>query len=251
MLKKKINKRKLKRQFKVEEHPKNKRRSTYPDLPINVEVGRLLVRKLMPLAIFLLLLLPQSVMAQYNTEDKGALESFKALFEETNISNMHIYSASAENEGDYFFDGEQVPRGLYGLFAANWREELPADFKAYAVFKIRHGAGDAYVMRFAGQGTQKMIALFIIEDGKVKYLQTLASHYCNEESCWQMDSWIQDFDGDTRLDILQKARMLQFTLMDAPVNEYAQVLLQTKAGTYRKDDDVQVKVSTYEFEGDK
>ena len=93
MLKKKINKRKLKRQFKAEERPKNKRRSTYPDLPINVEVGRLLVRKLMPLAVFLLLLLPQSVMAQYNTEDKGALESFKALFEETKTW-IEIHSSS-------------------------------------------------------------------------------------------------------------------------------------------------------------
>lgn len=65
---------------------------------------------------------------------------------------MYIYFVFVEGEGDYFFDGEQVLCGLYGLFVVNWCEELFVDFEVYVVFKICYGVGDVYIMCFVGQG---------------------------------------------------------------------------------------------------
>lgn len=248
MLKKRPRKRQLNSPFKSEEYPQRETSSAYPDIPIATDAGRLLLRKLMPLTALFLLLFTSSVQAQYATEDQGAIATFVDLFEISNVGNLHVYAPlDKPAEEDYYFKGERIPRGLYGTFAQNWRNDLPADFEAFALYAIRNGTEDAYLIRFAGRGTNNMIGLFRIEGEKVVFVKTLANHFCNEQNCWQMDSWIQDVDGDTRLDILQKARMLEYTLMDAPVSEYNQLLLQTKDGQYQAAEGMNISWSSYDF----
>jgi hypothetical protein len=223
------------------------RRKVYPTLEEVMDIGKGPVRKVM---LLLLLMFVGAVGIAYaqSANERTALNAYKQLFEESNVGNLHVYSldGSTDSPEDYFY-GERIPRGLYGLFAANWRDELPDDFEAYALFKIKHGAGDAYLMRFAGLGTQNLIGLFSIEGEKVTFLKILSSHSCSDSTCWQTDSWIQDFDGDTRLDILQKVRVLQFTLMNAPVEEYSQVLRQDKNGRFVVTKELDLDVADYKF----
>lgn len=220
----------------------------YPDLKEIVSIGSGPIRKAM---LLLLLLFAGAIGVAYaqTADNKNAIDAYKQLFEETNVGNLHIYSLTEEERAapDDFFYGQQIPRGLFGLFSANWRDELPADFEAYALFKIKHGEGDAYLMRFAGPGTQNLIGLFTIKGDKVAFLKVLSSHSCNQNTCWQTDSWIQDFDGDTRLDILQKVRVLQFTLMDAPVEEYSQVLRQGDDGKFTLSKEIDIDIVSYRF----
>lgn len=187
------------------------------------------------------------ILAQESANDK-AWEAFEEKFKVENVGNLHLYAATAkQNNPDFTFYGTPVDRGLYGLFSANWREDLPEDFETYALYKIRYGASDAYLLRFAGTGTQNMIGLFTKKNDKLVFIRTLASYYCSTTSCWQMDSWLQDFDGDTRLDILQKARVVQFTLMDAPIDEYTQVLRQKKDGTFYPTDEFSIALKNYDL----
>jgi hypothetical protein len=180
--------------------------------------------------------------------DQKAWAAFEENFELSNVGNLHLFApTSVQNNTDFTFYGTPIERGLYRLFSANWRDELPNDFNTYALYKIRHGASDAYIMRFQGPGTENMIGLFIRKGDQLVFLRTLASYYCSESRCWQMDSWLQDFDGDTRLDILQKVRVLQFTLMGAPIDEYTQVLRQHKDGSYSPTEKFSIALEDYQF----
>lgn len=194
------------------------------------------------------LLYTNQVIAQETGSEK-AWEAFEEYFVVENVGNLHLFSPTGEqNNPDYTFYGTSIDRGLYGLFSANWRDDLPEDFKTYALYKIRYGAQDAYLIRFAGNGTQNMIGLFTKKGDKLAFVRTLSSYYCSDTSCWQMDSWLQDFDGDTRLDILQKARVVQYTLMDAPIDEYTQVLRQQKDGTFYQTNDFSIELGDYDLQ---
>lgn len=181
-----------------------------------------------------LLLIAQNPNLASLEDEPADIQAFAEYFEPANVGNLHIWAATTTRPDlNYPFRGEQLPRGLYGLFAANWSEELPADFDTYAVYTIKHGARDAYILRFAGPDTYNMIGLFRLgTDDKLHHLRTLATYHCGDGLCIQTDSWLQDFDGDTRIDILQKSRVMQYTLLNRPTDEYQQVLLQQKDGTY-------------------
>lgn len=177
-----------------------------------------------------------------------AWAAFDENFEVSNVGNLHLFApTSNQNNADFTFYGTPVERGLYRLFAANWRDELPDDFKTYALYKIRYGASDAYLLRFEGPGTENMIGLFTRKDDQLVFIRALASYHCSESMCWQMDSWLQDFDGDTRLDILQKARVVQFTLLGAPIDEYTQVLRQNKDGSFSPTENFSIALKDYTF----
>lgn len=199
-------------------------------------------------SFLLVTLLTSTMLLGQNTNTK-AWTAFDKNFEVTNVGNLHLFAPTAtQNNTDFTFYGTPIDRGLYRLFSANWRDELPDDFNTYALYKIRYGASDAYLLRFQGPGTQNMIGLFTRDNDQLVYIQTLASYYCNDSICWQMDSWLQDFDGDTRLDILKKARVVQFTLMGAPIDEYTQVLQQNNDGTFSPTEKFAISLEDYQFE---
>lgn len=187
--------------------------------------------------------------AQPLRELGGRKAAFDELFQEKNVGNLHVFSPTEEEAmPSHFFHGEEIPRGFFGLFAENWREELPEDTKAHAVFKIRNGRGNAYILRFAGADTRNMIALFSFEADKLIFRRTLSMYYCGQGVCYQMDSWVRDFDGDARLDILQRARMTQTAMLEAPVDTYVQPLRQTEDGTFVETRTFEYDLSDYNFE---
>lgn len=202
---------------------------------------------LLIITLFFTLLLSTTVLVA-QTDNQKAWADFEENFEVSNVGNLHLFApTSTQNNPDFTFYGTPIERGLYGLFSANWRDELPEDFNTYGLYKIRYGASDAYLLRFQGSGTQNMIGLFTKKDDQLVFVRTLASYHCSESMCWQMDSWLQDFDGDTRLDILQKARVVQFTLMGAPIDEYTQVLRQNSDGSYSPTEKFSIALKDYRF----
>lgn len=183
-------------------------------------------------------------------------EKFTALFQIKNVGNMHVYAWSPETEDEdpAYFEGTLVPRGLYGIFAENWREELPEDFKAYATYRVRNGKGNAftgegtaYILRFEGPGTENMIGLFKMENNKLRFMKALAYYHCNESLCFQLDSWLQDFDGDTQLDVLQKTKIRQMPIVATPMDEYVQVFRQTKEGEFEQTRGIDISVEDYDI----
>ncbi len=206
------------------------------------------IKNTLSIAILFFTLLLSTTVLVAQTDNHKAWVAFEKNFEVTNVGNLHLFApTSTQNNPDFTFYGTPIERGLYGLFSANWRDELPEDFNTYALYKIRYGASDAYLLRFQGSGTQNMIGLFTKKDDQLVFIRTLASYHCSESMCWQMDSWLQDFDGDTRLDILQKARFVQFTLMGAPIDVYTQVLRQNNDGSFSPTEKFSITLDDYMF----
>ena len=185
---------------------------------------------------------------QVDEETKGSAmaEAFVSYFDGENVGNLHIYAPQGSwADPDYAFHGKKLPKGLRGLFANNWREELPEDFRTYAVYQIRWGDENAYILRFAGAGTNNLIALFRLEGDRLYYLRTLAAYHCMNDYCFQLDSWIQDFNGDVMLDILQKARTVQHFLVKQPMDEYTQFLEQNDRGEFHPADPEGINLKDY------
>ncbi|WP_020539206.1 hypothetical protein [Lewinella cohaerens] len=209
---------------------------------------RSLIKNTLPISCLALTILFSISNLAAQNDNASAWVAFEKNFEIANVGNLHLFAPTkTQNDPDFTFYGTPVERGLYRLFSANWRDELPSDFKTYALYKIRYGATDAYLLRFHGPGTQNMIGLFTKKKDQLVFVRNLANYYCSESMCWQMDSWLQDFDGDTRLDILQKARVVQFTLMGAPVDEYTQVLRQNEDGTFSPTEQFSIALKNYLF----
>lgn len=180
-----------------------------------------------------------------NQPDSKREAIFSTYFEEANVSNMHFYLPDGKMEFDYFFKGTELPRGLFGIFDSNWRDEMPEDFKAYAVYSIRGEGKPYYVMRMSGKKMDPTIGLFEMIGNKLHYKATLATNWCSESYCVQKDSWMQDFDGDVRLDILTKVKITDDRREKQVIDQYYNILQQTDNGAFISNSQMDVDVNDY------
>lgn len=180
-----------------------------------------------------------------NRPDTKRQAIFNTYFEEANVSNMHFYVPDGELDSDYLYAGTELPRGLFGLFRSEWRDELPDNFKAYAVFSIRGDGKPYYILRLAGEDVDPTIGLYELANNKLHHKATLATNWCGSSYCVQKDSWIQDFDGDVRLDILTKVKMTDDRRSNQVIDEYYSILQQTKTGQFISNSRMDVNVNDY------
>lgn len=185
-----------------------------------------------------------------NTPETKREAIFAGYFEDTNVGNMHVYVPAGEVEPDYFFKGKELSRGLFGIFDPRWRDELSGDFQAYAVYSIRGEGKPYYIIRFAGDDMDPMIALFEMANNKLHHKVTLASNWCTDQYCVQKDSWLQDFDGDVRLDVLTKVKTTDDRRKNQVIDTYYTILRQTQNGAFAQDSKMDVDVNDYFMQED-
>lgn len=182
-------------------------------------------------------------------EKKELIASFKSTFEGSNVGNLHLFPATAAEPGAaYPFRGTKLSKSYRVLFDEDLLSNLQHEFDAYAVYSVRHGSGNAYIIRFEGPGTQNLIGLFMIDNDELAFLRSLALYDCKNQKCLQMDSWLQDFDGDTRIDILQKAAVDQAIFPQNQENEFAQLLRQGEDGFFEEVKSMSIDMSDYRLE---
>ncbi|MEZ4953050.1 MAG: hypothetical protein R2825_05695 [Saprospiraceae bacterium] len=128
-------------------------------------------------------------------------------FESKDVSNLHIY-ADVKQDGDYFFKGKPLDADFSEFFSGDLEEQTKIKGQEpQAVFSIRGEAKELYIIRTLGNGSGHEIALYELDNGKLQKYLPLASYQCQDGKCTQLDSWIQDINGDTRLDIIQVAKL--------------------------------------------
>ena len=173
--------------------------------------------------------------------------AFRTVFEVKNVGNLHVYINPTSTEGeDGFFKGELINRGVYGLFDSEWRDLLPEDFQAYAVYDLKDNNQPLYLMRIDGKEVPEEISLFTMDDGALKRIAVLAKTWCEDNRCYQRESWIQDFNGDTELDILIKVKWYT-KASDTWTETHAinTVYLQDNAGNFNIEEQSKVDHSDY------
>lgn len=183
---------------------------------------------------------------QPETMEAAAVASF---FETTNVGNLHIFP-SIENVAPYnfYYKGEELPKGALGIFEEDWLEKLPEEFKPYAVFAIKGDAKPYYLVRFEGKGIRNTIELFEMVDGVMEHRETVARYRCEGGDCMQMDSWLQDLNGDTWLDIIKKVKIWDSEKNNEAIGSYYIILTQLEDGTFAPTGSIPVQLKDYRLE---
>lgn len=172
--------------------------------------------------------------------------SFIALFEDTNVGNLHVYTTKAKMpKEDYFFKGQELSSYYTAMLPDKWRKMTRGKkSKAYAVKSIAGADREYYIIRFLDKKGRNRLALFELKQEDLVHKLDLAEAWCKRNRCYQKDSWIQDFDGDTRVDILVKTLRARNSLDRTDVEVYK----QTRTGQFVKDNNIKIDEIKYPLE---
>lgn len=180
----------------------------------------------------------------YTTPALGGMDyedanTFQRYFEKLNVGNLHVYSnGQGEPAETYFFKGTPIDRKWYRYFDRKWQTAHNKRFKAYATYAITIGEEMYFLIRLEGKKYYNSIELFSLDQGVITHHQTLASYVYELGIETQLDSWIQDFDLDTRKDILKKMS-INYYWKDRPEN-YAAILKQYPDQSFEENDQLEV-----------
>ena len=177
----------------------------------------------------------------------AAEANFIGLFRDENIGNLHLYASADPMPGTaYFFKGEAIK--------PTFKDLLPGEIaplthlqggQPHAVLSLRGDGEELYVLRLPGQRFQNQLSLYDMENGQLRKLMTLAYYQCSNSRCEQQDSWVQDVDGDARLDIITKKKI---TNRKGKEQVSARVYLMKTDGTFRRTKNINIEEKDYLFE---
>jgi hypothetical protein len=165
------------------------------------------------------------------------------LFEEREVGNLHVF-ANPEPTPDYFFFGTPIEQAFPNVLPGDvsvltiLKEQEP-----HAVFRIRGKEEELYLIRFPGERAGNEIALYGWDGDQLKKRRTLAYHTCKGNRCIQVDSWIQDLDGDTWLDLIQKRKVSRKNGQKVTVK--SRLFLMNQEGRLQKSDFDRVDFSDF------
>lgn len=170
--------------------------------------------------------------------------AFINLFNNENVTNLHVYASAKVNpEQDYYYLGtpilpvfkDMLPSGIASLTYLRGKEP-------HAVSSMRGNGEQLYLVRVPGEKFKNQLALFSMENGELKELKVLAFYDCNDSRCIQQDSWLQDLNGDTLLDIITKK---QITRKNGKTKTKTYVYLMTDKSTFKKSGKVNIEEGDY------
>lgn len=172
--------------------------------------------------------------------------AFIALFDDTNVGNLHVYTTKKSDPmQDYFYKGKEMSAYYTTMLPKKWRKKTRGKAaKAYAVKNIAGAEREFYIIRFLDKKSRNHLALFELQQENLIHKMTLAQAWCKGPRCYQKDTWIQDIDGDTLLDLIVKTRRERNSLTSDDVEVYQ----QTKAGNFVKNTSLNVDSTKYPLE---
>lgn len=190
-----------------------------------------------PFYILLLLFLPHFLIAQ-----QAADSGFTDLFEETNIGNLHLF-ANANHADPYTFSGTPISSEYRDFLPLKMRRQiLKGKLNVEAIYSIRgNKLNDFYILNLHPKNRPSKLVMYRMDNERLKKIKTLAAFQCEPGSCVQIDSWISDFNGDTRLDLLQKTK----SISNGKEKVDAQLFLLDENGHYKKNDQIDLRERSY------
>ncbi len=177
------------------------------------------------------------------------LSTFKGQFDEWSVGNLHVYSRDKNvTNKDYYFAGEKI--------SPIFQQYLPNDLKKkvivqgsepHRVASIRGlNLNDYYILRINDGKSKNTVVLYDIKKDQLRAKKTLAYFYSKSGRTFQMDSWMQDVNGDTRLDLIQKKQIKNAD--KNIIKEKTKVFLQKKNGKFRRSWRTKIEASDYKMQ---
>ena len=178
--------------------------------------------------------------------DLSPLEAnFIGLFNSENVTNLHVHAIPSP-EGDYPFEGTPITQEYNGLLQGNLASQtFVKGEEPRAVMSMRGNGEELYLVRQPSGEWKGELALFSMEDGKLRGLEVLAYRKCNSLRCVQQDSWLQDVNGDGLLDIIQKK---QVTRGYSVARSKTKVFLMEPDGSFKRTKPTMIDQTDYQVE---
>lgn len=174
--------------------------------------------------------------------------AFINLFNNENVTNLHVYASTREAPDQaYYYHGtpilpvfkDMLPSKLSSLTYLRGKEP-------HAISSMRGNGEQLYLLRLPGENWNNKIAIYAMDNGELTELHTLASYTCNKAGrCIQQDSWLQDLNGDTLLDIITKKRT---TRKNGKSKVKTSVYLMTDKGVFKKARKMEIEEGDYKFQ---
>lgn len=183
-----------------------------------------------------------------NQPENERIAAFISVFDDTNVGNMHIYTTLDEKaSADYFYLGKDITGTFDDLLSTKLKRRVrQTNGKIFAVHNIRGVNGEYYILRVPSKKGAQALKMYELQGTKLIETLTLADARCKANgTCWQTDSWIQDVDGDTRLDVIQKKAKLRDGKI---IRESTTVYTQNRAGIFNKNNVVNIEEQDYMLE---
>lgn len=184
-----------------------------------------------------------------NQANSATMAAFISQFEDTSIGNLHVYATTEKMPSDdYFYQGKDIT-GTFNDMLPNKLNKLVrrTNGKIYAVKSIKGNAREMYILRAPSKKNNSELVLYKMAGTQLIPVMPLAKVSCKRSgACSQMDSWIQDINGDTRLDIIQKTQ--KTNRAGQVVKTKTKVYTQTQNGRYTLDKSADVKENSYLLE---
>lgn len=170
---------------------------------------------------------------------------FIKLFEDKDVSNLHVYPLVKQEKESAFLQGKTIDSGFSNLLEGFLsKQTFVTNAEPKAVFRIRGEGEEYYIIRLPIDVSGGEIALYGWNNGKLEKKQKLASYSCKRNHCTQVDSWIQDVNGDTRLDIVQIKKTTRKNGMKVRIDKV--VYLMDNNGLLKKSNGQMVDFSDYQ-----
>jgi hypothetical protein len=192
--------------------------------------------------------------SEQNSAKLSAFNSFVDKFENWNVGNLHIYSKpQTVLDIEYYFEGKPLSN--------DDRQFLPLDLQRqminknqpiYAVGSIRHtgdnnfSKNEMYILRMDAKKSPGQIMLYEMKNEKLVPRRVLAYNKKVWGGYLQMETWIQDIDGDTLLDLIQKGRKVKRN--GKVKKEKTKVFLLQDDGSYKEGSTNLINPADYKFE---
>ena len=174
-----------------------------------------------------------------NVYDTPEAADFAADFNVTDVGNLHVYDAElAEGTSKEYMTGVAVAPTNYRYLPKAVRRKMSTGQKAYAVHSIRGEAQSYFILKHPAVRKGVEYGLYTFDGENMNHLVDLAGYTCKGDRCTQMDSWIRDIDGDTRLDVIQKVRKPNGKVR-------MKVYQQTDGGRFKRDRSLKMDPVTY------
>ena len=178
------------------------------------------------------------------------METFIDLFENQNVGNLHCYSRLPNvDNSNYFFQGQIIaPKFEKHLSSTIKRKIKQTNNSPFATGAIRgkNLDNDFYILRVPKPNNTDLLILTKVHNNKLTSKKELAYFRKKKKKYHQMDSWLQDLNGDTKLDLIQKKRIM--TKEGKILNEKTTVYLQKPNGKFKKSKNTNIEKSDYKMQ---
>lgn len=172
---------------------------------------------------------------------------FIKLFEDKDVSNLHVYASPQMGAKNNYFAGTAISSAYSNYFRGSVaKQTLVQGQEPHAVFSMRGEAEELYLVRMPGDRFSHEVNLYGWNNGKMEQRQRLAYYECKRNRCVQMDSWIQDVNGDTRLDLIQVKKTVRANGQKVRIDKA--VYLMDQRGFFKKSKDTSVNFDNYKLQ---